>query len=137
VHIGELGNTPELHDLPYHGKQFTVTVNLPETVPVSASVLPEHVADSSFRNPLLPQGLLDGFHRPAATLVGRYQEQSCAPKVYGRLAKHANNPLCTLPFLQPRTLSSLTRGSTHPSQALAQHLGRVPLSTTPATLSAQ
>lgn len=57
-----------LNDLPHHGKQFTVAVNLPGTVPLRASVLTEHLADPSFRGLLMPQGPPDGFHRPTATL---------------------------------------------------------------------
>jgi len=61
-----------LHDLPHHGKQFAVAVNLPGTVPMRASVLAEHSTDSSLRDLLLPQGLPDGGHRPTPTL-GAYQ----------------------------------------------------------------
>ncbi len=57
-----------LHDLPHHGKQFTVTVNLPGTVPLRTSVLAEHTTDPSFRGLFMPQAPPDGFHRPTATL---------------------------------------------------------------------
>jgi hypothetical protein len=113
------------HDLPHQTEQLAVTVYLPGTVPLCASVLAENSTDPSFRDLLVPQG------PPAAVRLLADAQPSAdvghvhaLPKINVSLPKQAYDLLCTASLLHERTLSSPTRGTRILSQDRGQDLGR-------------